>query len=115
MPVVYPRGTVSNSSLGFFSVGYYSKPSHPSLPVSLGSRHIQEYFNNKRRRKRKFIKPHQEKARHEYQMKRRKLIVREKLVVGYWEFIPKESGDELSAPQEIATVSFAEERSASRK
>ena len=48
-------------------------------------------------------------------MKRRKLIVREKLVVGYWEFIPKESGDELSAPQEIATVSFAEERSASRK
>ena len=42
VPVVYPRGTVSVSSLGYFlSVGSSSKPSHPSLPVSLGSRHIQ--------------------------------------------------------------------------
>ena len=61
---VYPCGTVSVSSLGYFSyVGSSSKPSHPSLPLSLGSRHIQEYFKNKRGRKRKFIKPHQEKAR----------------------------------------------------
>ena len=33
MPVVYPRGTVSVSSLGYFlSVGSSSKPSHNSLP-----------------------------------------------------------------------------------
>ena len=33
---VYSRGTVSVSSLGYFSlVGSSSKPSHPSLPLSL--------------------------------------------------------------------------------
>ena len=33
---VNPRGTVSVSSLGYFlSVGSSSKPSHPSLPLSL--------------------------------------------------------------------------------
>ena len=49
VPMVYPRGTVSVSSLGsFLSVGYSSKPSYPFLPVSIGARHIQEYFNNKR-------------------------------------------------------------------
>ena len=42
MPVVYPRGTVSVSSLSsLFSVGYFSKPSHTSFPVSLGARQIQ--------------------------------------------------------------------------
>ena len=41
VPVVYPRGTVSVSSLGYFSsVGYYSKPSHPYLPISLRARLI---------------------------------------------------------------------------
>ena len=35
VPFVYPRGTVSVSSLGSFSyVGSSSKPSHPSLPLS---------------------------------------------------------------------------------
>ena len=39
--VVYPRGTMSVSSLGSFSpVGSSSKPSDTSLPVSLGARHI---------------------------------------------------------------------------
>ena len=39
VPFVYPRGTVSVSSLGyFFSVGSSSKPSHPSLALSLGAR-----------------------------------------------------------------------------
>ena len=66
VPVVYPRGAVSVSSLGYFlSVGSSSKPYHPSLPVSLEALHIQEYFKNKRGSKRKFIKPHQEKDRHE--------------------------------------------------
>ena len=70
VPVVYPRGTVSVSPLGSFpSVGSSSKPSHPSLTVSVGARHIQEYFKNKMGRKRKFIKPHKEKARHEEWMK----------------------------------------------
>ena len=52
--VVYTCGTVSVSSLGSFSsVGYSSKPSHPSLPVSVGARHIQEYLKDKRGSKRK--------------------------------------------------------------
>ena len=91
------------------SVGSSSKPSHPSLPVSLGAHHIQEYFKKKRGRKIKFIKPQHEKARHEERMKQGELIVRAKLVVGYWGLIPMESGDELSAPQDTATVRVAEE------
>ena len=63
---VYHRGTVSVSSLGSFSsVGSSSKPSHPSLPLSLGAHNIQKYSKKKRGRKRKFIKPQQEKARQE--------------------------------------------------
>ena len=89
VPFVYPRGTVSVSSLGYFSsVGSSSKPSHPSLPISIRSRHIQEYLKKKRGRKRKFIKPHQDKARHEERMKQDKLVVQANLVVGYWELIP---------------------------
>ena len=58
-----PRGTVSVSSLGYFSsVGSSSKLSHPSLPLFLGAHHIQEYFNKKRVRKRKFIKPQENKS-----------------------------------------------------
>ena len=92
VPVVYSRRTVSVSSLGSFSfVGSPSKPSHPSLTVSFGASQIQEYFKNTRGRKRKFIKPQQEKARHEERMKRSKVIVRENLVVGYWDLIPTES------------------------
>ena len=91
VPFVYPRGTVSVLSLGsFLYVGSSSKPSHTSLPLSLGARHIQEYFKKKRGRKLKFIKPHQEKARHEDRMNQVKVIVRAKLVVGYWELIPME-------------------------
>ena len=49
VPVVYPHGTVSVSSLGYFlSVGSSSKPSYPSLPVPHIERHIQEYSKNKR-------------------------------------------------------------------
>ena len=68
--VVYARGMDCVSSLGYFSsVGSSSKPSRTSLPVSLGSRHFQEYLNIKRGMKQKFIKPQQEKARNEEQMK----------------------------------------------
>ena len=48
-------------------------------------------------------------------MKRDKVVVRAKFVVGYWEFIPMESWDEFSAPQETATVRVAEERRAEKK
>ena len=76
MTFVYPRGMVSVSSLGSFSsVGSSSKPSHPYLPLSLGAHHIQEYLKNKRGRKRKLIKPQQEKARHEEWMKQDKVVV----------------------------------------
>ena len=84
VPFLYPRGTVSVSSLGSFSpVGSSYKPSHPYLPLSLGAHTIQEYFKRKRGRKRRFIKPQQKKARQEEWMKRVKEIVRAKLVVGY--------------------------------
>ena len=70
MPFVYPRGTVSVSSLGsFLSVGSSFKPFHPSLLLSLGAHNIQEYFKRKRGRKLKFVKPQQEKARQEERMK----------------------------------------------
>ena len=47
MPVVYPCGRVSVSSLGYFSSdGSSSKPRYPSLPLSIGVHRIQEYFNN---------------------------------------------------------------------
>ena len=76
MHFVYPCGTVSVSSLvSFLSVGSSSKPSHPSLPLSLGAPNIQEYFKMKRGRKRKFIKQQQEKARQEERMKQVKVIV----------------------------------------
>ena len=92
VPFVYPRETVSVSSIGYFlPVDSSSKPSHPSLPLSLGENNIQEYLKRKRGRKRRLIKPHQEKARQEERMKRVKVIVRAKLVVGYWELIPMES------------------------
>ena len=57
MPVVYSHGTVSVSSLGCFSIfGSSSKPSHPSFPLSLRARYIQEYFKkNSRRKKNNYI------------------------------------------------------------
>ena len=53
VPVVYPCGAVSVSSLGSFSYVVsssktYFKPSYPYLPVSIVARHIQYYFNDKR-------------------------------------------------------------------
>ena len=66
VPVVYPRGTVSISSLGYFTpVGSSSKPTHTSFPLSLVVHRIQEHFKKTRGRKRKYIKPQEEKARHE--------------------------------------------------
>ena len=58
MPVVYPRGTVSVSSLGYFlSVVSSYKPSHLYFPLYILVHHIQEYFKKKRGRKQKYIKP----------------------------------------------------------
>ena len=48
-------------------------------------------------------------------MKQGKVIVQEKLVVGYWDLIPMESGTELLAPKDTATVRVAEERRAAKK
>ena len=44
VPVVYPCGTVSISSLGSSS-----KPYQPSFPLSPGACHIQEYLSKKKR------------------------------------------------------------------
>ena len=52
MHIVYPRGTVIFSSIGYFlSIGSSSKYSHRHLPLSLGVHRIQEYFKKKRGRK----------------------------------------------------------------
>ena len=48
-------------------------------------------------------------------MKRGKVIVQEKLAVGYWELIPMESGAELLAPQDTAIVRVSGERHAAKK
>ena len=48
-------------------------------------------------------------------MKQGKVIVQEKLVVGYCELTPMDSGAELLAPQDTSTVRFVEERGASKK
>ena len=79
-----PDGTVSVSSLGYFSsIGSSSKPYHPSLPISFGVLHIEEYFKKKRGGARKYSRPQGENSRHEQQMKKMRVTVREKLVVGY--------------------------------
>ena len=49
MPVVYPHGTVSVSSLGYFlSIGSSYKPSHTSLPLYLGVHRIKEHYKKKK-------------------------------------------------------------------
>ena len=104
MPIIYPRGTVRFSSLGYFSsIFSSSKYSRPSPPLSLGGCHIQWYFKKKKGRKRKLIKPKQEKARHEERRNKMRVTVREKLVVGFGELIPMESGYYDSSYQYTAT------------
>ena len=91
VPVFYLRGTVSVSSLGSFSsVGSSSKPSYLSLPLSLGVHCIQDYFNNRRGRKLKYIDPQEDKARREQNIRQTKVKFQEKLVVGYWGLVPME-------------------------
>ena len=48
-------------------------------------------------------------------MKRDQVVVREKLVVGYWELIPMESRNEFSAPIDTSTVRVSEKRHAEKK
>ena len=48
-------------------------------------------------------------------MKQYKVIVRAKLVVGYWELIPMESWDEFLAPHDTSAVRVLEERRAGKK
>ena len=91
MPAVCPRGTVSVSSLDYFSsISSSSKHSLPSFPLSIGSRHIQDYFKKKRGGGRKFINPQHEKAMREEQRNKMKVTVRAKFVVGFWELVPME-------------------------
>ena len=105
MPIVYPRGTVSVSSLGYFSsVDSSYKTSHPSLPLYIRVHCIQEYFNKKGGRNQKYIKSQEEKASHEEQRKKMRVTVQAKLVVGYWELVPMESGADESSGQDTATV-----------
>ena len=48
-------------------------------------------------------------------MRRGEVIVREKLVVGYWELIPMEPGAEILAPQDTSIVRVAKERREAKK
>ena len=105
MSVVSPRESVSVSSIGYFSsIGSSSRPSHSSFNLSLGSRYIQEYFKKKKGRKQKFINPQQEKARHEERRKQMRVTFQAKLVVGFGELIPLESGYDKPEEQGTGTV-----------
>ena len=54
MSVASPHGLVSVSSIGSFSsVGYSSRPSYSSFTLSLLALQVQEYFKDKRGRKKK--------------------------------------------------------------
>ena len=89
MPVVYPHGMVSVLSLGYFSsICFSSKPSNYFLNLSLGARHIQQYSKKKKEMRRKFITPHQDKARCKERRKKMRVTVQAKLVVSFWEMIP---------------------------
>ena len=48
-------------------------------------------------------------------MKQVAVIVRAKLVVRYWELIPMESWDDLSAPHDTSTVRVSEKRHGEKK
>ena len=86
------------------SVDSSSKPSHPSVPLSLGLQCIKEYSKKKRGRKPKYTKTEEEKDSLEHQMKKMRVTLREKLVVGYWELVPMESGYDNSLEHDTATV-----------
>ena len=72
---VYPRGTVSISSLGYFSsMGSSYKPSHPYFLLSLEECHVQE-FSRRRGGGIVFIKTQPEKAKNKERTKQSKVIV----------------------------------------
>ena len=105
MLVVYPRGTVSVSLLGSFSsVGSSSKSSHPSLPISLLACRVEDYFSKKRGRKQKSIRSQENKSRVEERRKKMRVTVRTRLVFGFGDLIPMESGADNSVEQYTATV-----------
>ena len=105
MSVVYPLGEVSVSSLDYFSfLGSSSNPSCNSISIYLRACHTKEYFNKKRERKRKFIKPQEERARHEERRNHMRVTVSEKLVVVFGELITIDSGYDNSAEHDIDTV-----------
>ena len=105
IPFVYPRGTVSVSSLCYFSyVGSSSKLSRSSLPLYLAAHHFQDYFKKKRWGKQKCIKSQRYKANREEQRNQMMVTVQAKLVVGFGELVPMESGSYNSAEQDTATV-----------
>ena len=100
IPVVYFRGAVSVSLLGYSSyVGSSSESSRPSLPLSLGARHIKDYFKKKRGMKRKKFKPQQEKSRREDWSKQMRVAVCDRMVVGFGGLVHMESGCDNSAEE----------------
>ena len=104
LSIFSPHDSVIVSSLcSFSSVGSFSKPSRSSLPLSLGARHIQEYFKKKGGRKRKFIKTQQEKARCDDWRKQIRVKVQAELVVGFSKLVPLKQGADNSAEQDTAT------------
>ena len=105
MPVVYPRGTVRVLSLSsFLYVVSSSNTSHPPLTLSHVLNHIQEYFKKNRGRRKKYIKPQEEKARRKNHMKQMRVTFRAKLVLGYWELVSMEPGADNSSEQVTAIV-----------
>ena len=52
----------------------------------------------------KYIKPQEDKARHEDQSNKIRVTFPAKLLVGYWDLVPMESGADNSSEQGKATV-----------
>ena len=76
MPVIYPLGAVSVSSLCSLSfVGSSSKPFHTSVPLYLIVHSIQDYFKKTWGRKQKYINPQEQKASREQHMKQMRVTV----------------------------------------
>ena len=105
-PVVYPCGTVHVLSLSYFLyvVSSYNTSHPPLSSLSLGVHRIQEYFEKNRVRRKKYIKPQEEKARRENQMKQMRVTVQAKLVLGYWELVHMEPGADNSSEKDTAKV-----------
>ena len=92
VPVVYPCGMVVSHHLVIFCLLVLLLKLFILLCLSLSDHATFKIISRIRGIGKKTIQPQQEKTRHEERTKQRNVIVRAKLVAGYWDFINMESG-----------------------